>query len=183
MKRIALSAAIAIATALPAQALWGDRVVNEFIDDAYEPSYVSVFAAAGGQTAIYGATRDGAGAEEIASRIRLPAFVSPRRITAGPTGERSGPHLVLVFAPQGIVTPKEACRGEAKGGVAGSKLKVLGVFCSSYNRPVTEATLIADDSVTPSDPGFQDTIGTLLRAIMPPRNPTFGGEGRIRRAN
>ena len=183
MRRLSLSvAAAALLAALPAHAFWGDRVVNEFIDDAYQPEYVSSFAAVGAPTAIYGATRDGASAEEIAANIRLPAAFSPRAISAGPTGERTGPHLVLVFAPEGIVTPREACSGRARGGVAGSKLKVLGVFCSSFGRPVSEAMLIAGDSVTPSDPDFRSTIATLMRSILPFRNPAFQGERGRRRS-
>lgn len=182
MRRFLLSAAaVSLLAALPAQAFWGDRVVNEYIDDAYQPEYVSSFAAAGAPAAIYGATRDGASAEEIAANIRLPAAFSPRQISAGPTGERSGPHLVLVFAPNGIVTPKQACSGRARGGVAGSELKVLGVFCSSFGRPVSEAMLIADESVTPSDPDFRSTIATLMNRLLPFRNPAFQGDDRPRR--
>ncbi len=168
--------AAALLAAAPAQAFWGDRVINDYIDEAYLPTDVSIFAAGGGETAIYGSTSDGASAAAIASQIRLPAAYSPREITAGPTGRRDGPHLVLVFAPQGT-TPKAACRGEAKGGAAGSELRVLGVFCRGYGRPVSEAMLIADGAETPSSPGFGRTMATLLNKLLPYRNPNFQGDG------
>lgn len=181
MKRIAALIAPMIALApLTAGAFWGDRVISEFIDTAYEPVYVSSFAASGAPTAIYGTTRDGASADAIAADIRLPAHFSPRTISAGPTGERSGPHLVLVIAPEGA-TPKKACRGEAKGGQAGAELRVLGVFCSSYGRPVSEALLIADGSPVPGDGDFSDAMRQLLRVIAPPVNPDREGPGAIRR--
>ena len=173
---LAAAGLAAVLLAAPVQAFWGDRVVNDYIDDAYLPNDVSIFAAGGGQAAIYGATSDGAGAAEIASQIRLPAAFSPRAITAGPTGRREGPHLVLVFAPQGT-TPRAACRGEAKGGVAApSELKVLGDFCRGYGRPVSEAVLLADGAETPSNPDFGRTMATLVNKLLPFRNPNFQGD-------
>ena len=175
----AAAAVTAVLSASTASAFWGNRVIGDFIDDAYEPTYVSAFAAAGAPTAIYGTTRDGASAEAIAADTRLPAFFAPRQISAGPTGERSGYHLVLVFNPVGT-TPKEACRGEATGGTPGAQLKVMAVFCSSFNRPVSEAILLADGSPTPGDGEFSRAMGQLLNKVTPPVNPRHG-EGPFRR--
>ena len=180
MKRFAALIAPVLAFApLSAGAFWGDRVISKYIDTAYEPVSVSSFAGSGGVTSIYGTTRDGASPEAIAADVRLPAHFSPRSITAGPQGERSGPHLVLVIAPQGA-TPKKACKGEAKGGTAGDELRVLGVFCSSFGRPVSEAMLVADGSYVPGDGDFSDAMRQLLREIVPVANPDRDGPNIIR---
>ncbi|MEO1611232.1 MAG: hypothetical protein AAFU55_02585 [Pseudomonadota bacterium] len=174
MKKTALIAAAAVLAATSAQAFWGDRVINDYIATNYEPLSVSSFAGSGGATSIYGTTRDQASAEEIAAAIRLPAHFSPRDVSAGPQGERRGPHLVLVIEPQGV-TPKRACEGKAKGGVAGSELRVLGVFCSSFGTPVSEAMLVADGSPVPGDGDFSDTMLQLRRVMVPVRNPDRDG--------
>lgn len=172
MRKTASIAAV-VATAIAAtsaQAFWGDRVINDYIATNYEPLSVSSFAGSGGVTSIYGTTRDQASADEIAAAIRLPAHFTPRGIQAGPQGERTGPHLVIVIEPQGV-TPKRACEGRARGGVAGPDLKVLGVFCSSFGTPVSEAMLVADGSPVPGDPAFGDAMLQLLRVMVPVRNP------------
>ena len=180
-KRASALAASALALfAIPANAFWGDRVYSVDVDEAYEPIYVSSFAATGAPTAIYGTTSDGASAEAIASAIRLPAFFSPRGISAGPTGERSGPHLVLVFNPSGA-TDRKACRGDVTGGSPGADMKVLAVFCSSFNRPVSSAILETDGAPAANDPDFSKAMSQLLRKVTPPVNPTQG-QGVYRRS-
>lgn len=176
----ALAAATVALFAIPANAFWGDRVYSIDIDEAYEPIYVSSFAATGAPTAIYGTTSDGASAEAMAAAMRLPAFFSPRQISAGPTGERSGPHLVLVFNPSGA-TDKKACRGEVRGGAPGPDMKVLGVFCSSFNRPVSSAILETDGAPAANNPAFAKAMSQLLRRIVPPSNPVQGA-GLFRRS-
>lgn len=150
-----------------------DYVMQDYIDPNYQPEYVSVFAGAGGEAAIIGATRDGASPDEIAASIRLPAYFNPRTIRAAKTA-RTGPHLVLVFAPAGGTTPKKACSGEARGGVAGAELRILGAFCSSAGRPVTEAVFVASGSPVPSDPDFGRRLASFMNKLTPPSNPDFG---------
>ena len=150
-----------------------DTVIQDYIDPNYQPEYVSVFAGAGGEAVILGSTRDGAGPDEIAAAIRLPANFNPRTIRAATTA-RTGPHLVLVFAPAGGTTPKKACAGEARGGVAGAELRILGVFCSGAGRPVTEAVFVASGSPVPSDPDFGRRLASFMRMLAPPSNPDFG---------
>ncbi len=156
----------------PASPLFGDTVTNEYIAPNYEPISVSVAAGGGGQSVILGTTRDGASAEEIAVAIRFPAFVSPRTITASAEA-LTGPHLVLVFAPQGPVTPLKACSGQAKGGQAGAVLTVFAAFCSSFGTPVSEGMFTAADSPVPSDPDFGRRMSVLMNAVMPVTNPDF----------
>lgn len=139
----------------------------------YAPNWVSVFAGSGAHATILGATRDNATPEDLAAAMRLPAHVHPRTIRAAPAGEaQGGAHLVLVFAPQGSVTSRKACRGEASGGVAGPEgLKVFGAFCTSYGRPVSEGMITFSGSPVPSDPDFGRQMSYLLNAIMPLTNP------------
>lgn len=151
----------------------GDTVTQIYITPNYEPPSVSVFAGGGGVSTILGTTRDGASAADIAANIRLPAFVSPRTVTASPEA-LTGPHMVLVFAPAAGTTPLKACSGEAKGGQAGAQLQVLGVFCSSFGTPVSEALFTAAGSPVPSDPNFGQRIAVLMNEIMPVQNPDFG---------
>ncbi|MEM8754624.1 MAG: hypothetical protein AAGF90_16740 [Pseudomonadota bacterium] len=168
---VAVPALLAACAGAPGPAL-GDRVISKEVYPNYEPISVSVFAGSGGFARIVGTTRDGASAEEIASAVRLPAFVSPRQLRAAPAGERlSGPHLALVFAPKSGATPRKACRGEAEGGQAGDNLVVLAAFCSSFGTPVSEATLTAVGSPSPSDPDFRRRLSFLMNAVMPPFNP------------
>lgn len=173
----ALCAALAF-FALPGAAA-ADYVMQQYIAPNYQPEYVSVFAGAGGEAAILGTTRDGASADEIAAAIRLPAYFNPRTIRAAKTA-RTGPHLVLVIAPAGGTTPRKACAGEAQGGVAGAELKILGAFCSSSGRAVTEAVFVASGSPVPSDPDFGRRMASFMQALTPPTNPDFG-QGRFRR--
>ncbi len=173
MKRSTLSLS-AIALALSAGAAGADIITAEEVSPNYEPSYVSIFAGGGGETYISGATRDGASPEEIAAALRLPARWNPRGVTAAATAQ-TGPHLALIFAPESGATPRKACAGEARGGVAGGgDLKVLGAFCSSRGTPVSEAILTLSGSPTPSDPDFGRRIGRLLTKLLPPSNPDFG---------
>lgn len=166
------------AFALAAGGARADIVIQDLIFPNYEPSYVSIFAAGGGETVIAGATRDGAGAAEIAAALRLPARWNPRGVRAA-TEAQTGPHLALVFAPESGATPSKACAGEARGGVAGGgDLRVLGAFCSSRGVPVSEAVLVLAGSPVPSDPDFGRRIGRLLTKLLPPTNPDFG-EGCI----
>lgn len=177
MRKMAiLTAAAVMASAGAAQAFFGDRVVSDFIDDQYDPSQVRIFAAAGAPTAIYGATRDGASAEAMAAGFRLPGYLSQRNVTAGPVGERDEPHLVLVFAPNKGTSARQACRGEASGGTAGAELKVLGVFCNGYDRPVAEGVLLSSASPTPGGGDYASAMKGLMNAILPPRNPHHENE-------
>lgn len=175
MSRIAPIVAAALLAACTGGGPGVVTVTRNDISPNYQPLSVSVFAGSGGRATILGSTRDGASAEEIAAAIRLPAHVAPRTIRAAPTAEaQGGPHLVLVFAPQGAVTARKACRGEVSGGVAGPELKVFGVFCSSYGTPVSEALLTSPDSPIPSDPDFGHRMSYLINAVAPATNPEAG---------
>lgn len=156
---------------------FSDTVTRDDISPNYEPISVSVFVGGGGNAVILGTTRDGASADEIAANLRTPAYVSPRTIRAAPDAQ-TGPHLVLVFAPQSGTTALKACSGQGKGGTAGDTLVVLGVFCSSFGTPVTEALFTANGSPVPSDPNFRQRLSTLMTAVMPPSNPDFGNQFR-----
>ncbi|MEM7544577.1 MAG: hypothetical protein AAF367_03495 [Pseudomonadota bacterium] len=179
IRTISLLAALALTACTGgAGTNFADNVTRDLIYPNYEPISVSVFAGGGGNAVIVGTTRDGASAEEIAANIRLPAFVAPRTIRAA-TEAQTGPHLVLVFAPQGRTTPRRACSGQAQGGQAGDTLVVLGVFCSSFGTPVSEGLFTASGSPVPSDPDFRQRLSVLMNNIMPVRNPDFQGEPRI----
>ncbi|MFN3259602.1 MAG: hypothetical protein ACE37J_03490 [Pikeienuella sp.] len=179
MKRIAgvfAAGALLAASSCTTGPAPADLVIQDYIDPNYQPEYVSVFAGAGGEAAIIGATRDGAGPEEIAAAIQLPAYFNPRTIRAATTA-RTGPHLVLVIAPESGATPRKACSGEARGGVAGPELRILGAFCSSAGRPVTEAMFVAAGSPVPSDPDFGRRLTSFMAKLTPPSNPDFQGSG------
>lgn len=174
IKRV-LAAAAAATLAGCAGAFVSDPgiVTRMDISPNYAPNWVSVFAGSGAEATILGATRDQATPDELAAAMRLPAHVAPRTIRAAPAGEaQGGAHLVLVFAPQGSVTSRKACRGEVTGGVAGPEgLKVFGAFCTSYGTPVSEGMITFSGSPVPSDPDFGRQMSFLLNAIMPPTNP------------
>lgn len=176
MKRIlAAAAATSLLSACVGEIQGIDSVSRIDVRALYYPGDVSVFAGGGGVTSIRGTTRDGASAEEIASKLRLPAWFHPRTITAAPAGEElDGPHLVLVFAPQGGIPARKACRGEAEGGTAGPQLMVVAVFCSSYDTPRSYAVLTTDGSPVPSDPDFGHRFVHLMNEVMPSSNPDWG---------
>lgn len=166
--------ALALAACVAGRA--GDIVTLDNVAVNYEPLSVSVFAGGGGYATIEGTTRDGASREEIAAALRLPPFLAQRTVRAAPEGERQdGPHLVLIFAPQGAATPHRACRGEVEGGAAGETLTVFGVFCSSFGEPVSEALFTAAGSPVPSDPDFGDRLSVLMNEVMPITNPDSQG--------
>ena len=173
IRSLSIAVCLTMAACVGTGAPLGDTVIQSNISPNYEPPSVSVFAGGGGVSTILGTTRDGASAAEIAANIRLPASVSPRNVTASPEA-LTGPHMVLVFAPVAGTTPRKACSGRAEGGQAGAELKVLGVFCSSFGTPVSEALFVAAGSPVPSDPDFGQRLGALMNAIMPVRNPDFG---------
>lgn len=178
MKSVIALAASALALSACAGGFPGDTVTLDRVRQNYEPVSVSVFAGGGGRATISGATRDGAGRDEIAAALRLPAFVSPRTVRAAPPDERpGGPHLALVIAPKNLVTFSSLCRGEAEGGVAGDELVVYGAFCSSYGTPVTEGRFTASGSPVPSDPDFGSRLSILMNELMPVSNPEWQGDG------
>lgn len=139
----------------------------------------SQFAAAGGRLEVYGAPQNGATPEEVAAAIRLPAYLAQRDVTAVEPGQ-GGYRVALVFAPKAGLSGESVCRGEAKGGQAGSATKVLVAFCRSETTILSETRLEASGGFVPTSGGFQAGMNRAMKEILPRRSPFDEGD-RVRR--
>ena len=141
------------------------QVLHQDIHSLYYAQTVPVFAGAGGPTEVYGSPAGGGSASEVVAGVRLPSWVASRSLTAVEPG-KGGLRLVLVFAPQTTALGSAACQGQAKGGEAGTQMKVFGVFCRG-NRPMSEAVVYAKGSPSVSDPAMAGALNRLVVSLMP----------------
>lgn len=168
--RILAALAVAACTQGPLVEIY-PQVVQEDIRANYYPEIVSIFGSGGGLTEVYGAPSDGATPAEVVANLRLPHFVSSRRLTAiDPDYPTSDLRLILVFAPQTTALADQACKGRAEGATAGPQMKVYGVFCRG-RRAVSEAIVYAEASPGIGDPAFAAALNRLIGTLMPSVDP------------
>jgi hypothetical protein len=146
------------------------QVLYDDIKSPYYGGTVALLGSTGGATRIYGAPANDASAAEIIAPLYLPPHVADQKLSVAEPDVVYGLHLALVFAPQTTTLAKSVCRGEAKGGIAGPQLKVLGVFCQG-TKPLSEAVVIAKGSPVPGDPAYARALNQMIYVMMPLRNP------------
>ena len=181
MKATVFTAAVLGLSACVASNSFGETIHSTDIYLKYAFQDASIFAAAGGPVEVYGAPQDGASAAEVAAAIRLPAYLAPNKATAVEPGQ-GGHRVALVFAPKAGLSGESVCKGQAKGGQAGSSTRILAVFCRSETAILSEARLETAAAFIPGTPAFQTGVGRLLREMMPLGSPFHQGKRSCRRA-